>query len=35
LGEVKSNPYRGLRLARIRCRVRRCMLRRRAVSETL
>ena len=28
-------PQRGARLARIRCSVRRCMLRRRAVSETL
>ena len=28
-------PYRGARLARMRCRVRRCMFRRRAVSDTL
>jgi hypothetical protein len=27
--------YRGARLARMRCRVRRCMFNRRAVSETL
>ena len=30
-----AKSYRGARLARIRCRVRRCMLSRRAVSETL
>ena len=33
--EVESGPYFGARLARMRCSVRRCMLRRRAVSETL
>ena len=33
---TRSEPvYRGARLARIRCKVRRCMLSRRAVSETL
>jgi hypothetical protein len=31
----ERNNYRGARLARMRCRVRRCMLSRRAVSETL
>jgi len=30
-----NSAQRGARFARIRCRVRRCMLRRRAVSETL
>ena len=30
-----KGPQRGARLARMRCRVRRCMFRRRAVSETL
>ncbi len=34
-GKVRGAAYFGARLARIRCRVRRCMLRRRAVSETL
>ena len=34
-GTVRSGTYRGARLANIRCRVRRCMLSRRAVSETL
>jgi hypothetical protein len=32
---MKGGSYRGARLARIRCNVRRCILRRRAVSETL
>ena len=31
----ESPPYFGARLARMRCKVRRCMLRRRAVSDTL
>ena len=31
----ERNNYRGARLARMRCRVRRCMFSRRAVSETL
>ena len=34
-GEARPWRYFGARLARIRCKVRRCMLRRRAVSETL
>lgn len=33
--DQRKGPQRGLRLARIRCSVRRCMFRRRAVSETL
>ena len=33
--DVKSERYFGARLARIRCNVRRCMLSRRAVSDTL
>jgi hypothetical protein len=32
---MRAVAYRGARLARMRCRVRRCMLSRRAVSETL
>ena len=34
-GATMAENYRGARLARIRCRVRRCMFSRRAVSETL
>jgi hypothetical protein len=35
-GRAVAGPvYRGARLARMRCSVRRCMLSRRAVSETL
>jgi hypothetical protein len=33
--EYRESNYRGARFARIRCNVRRCMLSRRAVSETL
>ena len=33
--EAKGKLYRGARLARIRCKLRRCMFSRRAVSETL
>jgi hypothetical protein len=32
---ANGKRYRGARLARMRCRVRRCMFNRRAVSETL
>ena len=34
-GRTLRTPYRGARLARMRCKVRRCMFSRRAVSETL
>ena len=35
LDSLPGAAYRGARLARMRCRVRRCMFRRRAVSDTL